>query len=992
MDGLYITCLAIAGLLIFVSSLDDLLIDILIALKLKSPRIKPLPALKHNDKTKPKIAIFVANWHEADVLGRMVEGNLANLSYRPLKFVLGVYPNDTDTRRVAEEVAKKHPELIEVVVNRRDGPTSKGQMLNEMFARVFEDREYAPDLVVMHDSEDMISPRSFDVYAHHAKDSALIQIPVFSLDSRRRSLVGATYMEEFAERHTREMLLRSHLGAFVPSAGVGTGLRKDLIVHLLNLRGYVLQSGSVTEDYILGADAHDAGFKTTFAAHSDPSHTNEPIIATLEYFPKDLWASIKQKTRWVYGIAFESLFQQGWSERGWDRFFQYRDRKGSIANLLPVLSLAVLITGLILQPDFSQMSPWIATLLFFVLAANTANIFLRIFFRARSFREVYGTHNIIGLLLRWPVAFFVNAAAVTRAWRMFFVESKFATRPVTWSKTTHEVPESFAFVQDLAASAQTAPVRIPIRAIRFRTRQFINQPSFQATVAMSLAAFAVALSDNLVTPSSVVFAERAKARHDAITSLDAIRRQQNKIAEAVKETKAASQRYASLVMDATNSHSDGNIVRVVGDTSLPQHAPPRQTRATIVSDVQSALQKTADTENEFLALVNFTRDAEANPRILLQPAALSHKNKKTNKYSLLKSRSSKPITKPDEREDRLSADFYARLSLAAAKMHEQTILSQHKTILTLQATNSPAVARKLAAISILDGAVTDQKITRRIVQSSVKTKPTGAQPSPTKRNKPERATAYKSNSNATDAPPNYNWAAARVLSEAHDHVLTMTHSAIDASKHHDKVIWERIELARQNDKQNFQALKGNSDTPFSLPFRTAQNKRKARFLARVAISTSTSIDKSIIARHKTSSAQKTPSRKYLNRNYPPSPTELTTLDAASVASVNLNQIHKHNAQILSAMIEGVPNSPAPFRKKVSATQAVYTAQKKANAWLKRQKIKVRDLGLKGGGDCGGYLCADGLLGIRTKQVLDEIAQKDESFWRFTTRTASNSKN
>ena len=487
---IYIGCLLVFGVLILIASIDDLIIDVLVALKLNIPRIPDFkPSKNAKAKTKPKIAVCIANWHEADVLKPMVEGNLRNLQYDNYQLVLGVYPNDEDTVRVAEALEKAHPKHVKVVINRRNGPTSKGQMLNEVFARLYIDESTAPDLVVIHDSEDMIAPSSLELYADLSSDYAMIQIPVFSLDSRNRSLVGASYMEEFAERHTREMLLRSQLGAFVPSAGVGTCIRKDLIQHFLAKRARVLRPDSITEDYILGAEAHADGFKATFAAFRDPRHSGKPIIATLEYFPKDLWASIKQKTRWVYGISFESTAKLGWTGQGWNLFFQYRDRKGAITNILPLASLLLLAIGLLLRPDMSKLSAFTHAALIFVLFANTVNIFIRIGIKALAFKDVYGHLNILGLVARWPVSLFVNAVAVLRAWKMFLLESRFASRQVSWAKTAHEIPVSFAFITE--GGNVLSPV--PVSAANPQRRRRGTQAVYGGLATVAAAGFAYAM-------------------------------------------------------------------------------------------------------------------------------------------------------------------------------------------------------------------------------------------------------------------------------------------------------------------------------------------------------------------------------------------------------------------------------------------------------------------------------------------------------------------
>ena len=226
MGDLLIIALLLVSLLITVSSLDDAFIDLLAMgiTRFRSPR------LNQQSGVLPRTAVFVANWHEEDVLGKMVEGNLARIQIPEVSFFLGVYPNDTGTLRVAKELEAKHPDRVCVIVNTLPGPTSKGQMLNEMFAQVFS-REDCPEMAVLHDSEDVIDPRTFPIYAAYAVEHDFIQVPVFSLNRGKGAHVASTYMDEFAERHTREMIVRDAVGAAIPAAGVGTCMTKRLLKH-----------------------------------------------------------------------------------------------------------------------------------------------------------------------------------------------------------------------------------------------------------------------------------------------------------------------------------------------------------------------------------------------------------------------------------------------------------------------------------------------------------------------------------------------------------------------------------------------------------------------------------------------------------------------------------------------------------------------------------------------------------------------------------------
>ena len=438
MNDILVSLFLLVGLAINVSSLDDIFIDLL------AFGITHFPFRRGAAKpvSFPNIAIFVANWHEEDVLGKMVEGNLSRIDIPQVSIFLGVYPNDTGTRGVAEALAAAHPDRVRVVINSLPGPTSKGQMLNEMFAQTFKG-EAAPDLVVLHDSEDVIDPRSFEIYARYAGEYQFIQVPVFSLQRRKGAYVASTYMEEFAERHTRELIVRNALGAAIPSAGVGTGLTAALIRHFLKTRGQVLMSGTVTEDYILGIEAKRAGFKSIFAALSAPTDEGADYVATREFFPQHMEASIKQKTRWVYGIVFEAMHKLGWQGQLWDIYFFLRDRKGMITNFLGPLAVALMMLALAGVMDPETLPRDMYRLFQWSLSFNLVAVSFRYIARLTSCYRVYGRLDWFGVAIRWPVSLYINMAATYRAWKIYLGESQFATSPIVWSKTTHDIPDDF---------------------------------------------------------------------------------------------------------------------------------------------------------------------------------------------------------------------------------------------------------------------------------------------------------------------------------------------------------------------------------------------------------------------------------------------------------------------------------------------------------------------------------------------------------------------
>ena len=72
MESVLLFLLFFVSILISISSLDDAFIDIfgLAIVRLRSATI-------NENLEIPPTAVFVANWHEADEIGKIVEGNLA---------------------------------------------------------------------------------------------------------------------------------------------------------------------------------------------------------------------------------------------------------------------------------------------------------------------------------------------------------------------------------------------------------------------------------------------------------------------------------------------------------------------------------------------------------------------------------------------------------------------------------------------------------------------------------------------------------------------------------------------------------------------------------------------------------------------------------------------------------------------------------------------------------------------------------------------------
>ena len=96
------------GTLIF--TVDDLLFDLYALFHRLGPmKLSRQFILNAKNIPQKRIAIMIANWKEAEVIGPMIRGNLKGIKYENYHFFIGVYPNDTATWEAAAKLEKQFP-------------------------------------------------------------------------------------------------------------------------------------------------------------------------------------------------------------------------------------------------------------------------------------------------------------------------------------------------------------------------------------------------------------------------------------------------------------------------------------------------------------------------------------------------------------------------------------------------------------------------------------------------------------------------------------------------------------------------------------------------------------------------------------------------------------------------------------------------------------------------------------------------------------------
>lgn len=461
-DALVLSLIVPLTVVYFLFGLDGFLTDVLsLFLRARPKRLGPADLDEIHALPEKRIAVMVASWKEIGVLGKMVRGNSAQIRYRNYDFFLGVYPNDAATCREAMSLAQEFPN-VHVVVNRMPGPTSKGQMLNQVVRHILGFEKAADvrfDAFLIHDSEDLIHREALKIINWQLTRHDFVQVPIFSLPVSWSQWVAGTYIDEFSEWHTKDILVRGALGQSIPSAGVGTALSRRLVLTYLEQQGALLNERSLTEDYELGVTTSKYGLTSVLACYyAEDFHGNRDYIATREYFPKSFLRSVKQKARWTLGIAFQGTEHLGWSGGLLQKYYYFQDRKGPFNHLVVALGVVVfaylVARGALFggapfpEPEWSRE---------FALVFS-ANVFLmcnRLFQRAYCVARVYGPGIALWVPARVLVGNLINALAALKATQQY-VSSKISGEAPRWVKTEHELPVGFGEKAVVTAERQKA--------------------------------------------------------------------------------------------------------------------------------------------------------------------------------------------------------------------------------------------------------------------------------------------------------------------------------------------------------------------------------------------------------------------------------------------------------------------------------------------------------------------------------------------------------
>ncbi|MFN7992834.1 MAG: glycosyl transferase family protein [Bryobacteraceae bacterium] len=436
------------------SGFDDLLLDAVFACRWLRFRVFGRPSFRWPSQAevdgapRRRIAIFVPLWREDRVIGEMLERNVPATVFHSAEFFVGVYPNDQETLARVREACRKFPR-VHLAVCPHDGPTSKADCLNWIYQNMLTYEEQHGDrfdCVVTHDAEDVIHPESLRWINYFAGTYDMVQIPVLPLPMGLRHWVHGLYCDEFAEFQTKDIPVRQIWGIFLPGNGVGTGFSRAALEQLAETySNRVFDPECLTEDYENGWRIHALGRPQIFVPLRREA---DGLMATREYFPQTFRRAVRQRARWVIGIALQSWERRGWQISGWHWYWLWRDRKGLVANLAaPLLNLIFLYGAARWLACHASGQAWLygvnqrAAAWLFPLSLALSGFQMAV--RGLCSRRIYGWRFAIFVPVRMLLGNVLNCAATIRALYLYG-RARVRGEPLVWVKTEHAYPSPVA--------------------------------------------------------------------------------------------------------------------------------------------------------------------------------------------------------------------------------------------------------------------------------------------------------------------------------------------------------------------------------------------------------------------------------------------------------------------------------------------------------------------------------------------------------------------
>lgn len=383
-------------------------------------------------------AVLVPAWREQDVVGAMIRHSLDAWPHAEMRFYVGCYRNDPAT--LAAAIASTRDDRLRIVVHDRDGPTTKADCLNRLYEAMCEDERrgrFRVRSVILHDAEDMVHPAALSLLDSALDEADFVQLPVRPEPQRTSRWIGGHYCDEFAEAHGKVMVVRDWLGAGLPAAGVGCAFSRTALETVAARRGasQPFAPECLTEDYECGLLIGEEGGRSRFLRVRD---ARGDLVATREFFPARLDQAVRQKTRWMHGIAFQGWDRLGWRLRPAELWMRLRDRRGPLDALvlLSAYVLLVLAPVLMIGRALGYYEPVpLGHVLRWLIGVNAFLLGWRLLVRGVFTAREYDLAEGVRAVLRAPVSNVIAIMAGRRALMAYLASLRHGQ--TAWDHTSH---------------------------------------------------------------------------------------------------------------------------------------------------------------------------------------------------------------------------------------------------------------------------------------------------------------------------------------------------------------------------------------------------------------------------------------------------------------------------------------------------------------------------------------------------------------------------
>ncbi len=426
---------------------DDAVVDLIWITRASIRRVtiyRQQPPQRAHTLPPPKqsglLVIFVAAWQEAPVIGAMLARTRLSWSERGenYRIYVGCYPNDPASVTEVMRAARFDP-AIRLILCEAPGPTTKADCLNRLWRALLSDElkeGVKAKAIILHDAEDSVHPDALRVFDYLVEKASAVQLPVIPTRVPGSRWISGHYCDEFAEAHGKTLVVREAIGAGLPLAGVGCAIERNRLGRIaLDRGGDPFDPKSLTEDYELGLGIGQHGSRVILARLLDREGN---LVGTRACFPDSLDATVRQKARWMTGIALAGWDRLGWTGGPAEFWMRLRDRKAVLsaivlfaAYLCIVLTVALILAtaaGVAAIPALNETAK-------LLLTANITMLVWRMLVRAAF---VFHAQNWREAILSIPRTVLANIVAIMAARKACWIYLQYIFgKQLVWDKTAH---------------------------------------------------------------------------------------------------------------------------------------------------------------------------------------------------------------------------------------------------------------------------------------------------------------------------------------------------------------------------------------------------------------------------------------------------------------------------------------------------------------------------------------------------------------------------